>query len=42
MPRRPRVPNSVCDKAEEIKEQYDYNSLGEAIRHMCQAGGYDV
>jgi hypothetical protein len=38
-----RVPNSVRDKAEDVKKEYDYPSLGEAIRHMCQSTeSYDV
>jgi len=37
-----RVPESVREKAREVQDEYDYPSLGEAIRHMCQDGGYDV
>jgi hypothetical protein len=37
-----RVPEPVYEKAEEVKEIHDYASLGEAIRHMCREGGYDV
>lgn len=37
-----RVPTSVLDKAGELKEEYDYASIGEAIRHMCREAGYDV
>jgi len=37
-----RVPDSVRDSAKDVKEEYDYPSIGEAIRHMCRKGGYDV
>jgi hypothetical protein len=37
-----RVPDSVREQAEDVKDEYEYPSLGEAIRHMCQEGGYDV
>jgi hypothetical protein len=37
-----RVPASVHDAAEEIREEYDYPTLGEALRHMIREGGYDV
>jgi len=37
-----KVPGPVYQKAKELKQKYDYPSLGEAIRHMCQEGGYDV
>ena len=42
MAKRPRLPESVIKTAEQVKDEYDYPSLGEAIRHMCQEGGYDV
>lgn len=37
-----RVPDPVHEKAKEIKDMHDYSTLGEAIRHMCREGGYDV
>ena len=37
-----RVPDPVHEKAQEIKEMHDYANLGEAIRHMCREGDYDV
>lgn len=37
-----KVPDPVHEKAKEIKELHDYASLGEAVRHMCREGGYDV
>jgi hypothetical protein len=37
-----RVPDTVSEKAQELKENRDFASIGEAIRHMCQEGGYDV
>jgi len=33
-----RVPNSVRERAKDVKDEYDYPSIGEAIRHMCQSG----
>ena len=37
-----KVPVPVYEKAKELKEMHDYASIGEAIRHMCREGGYDV
>lgn len=37
-----KVPDPVYEQANGIKEMHDYASLGEAIRHMCREGGYDV
>lgn len=37
-----RIPNTVYEVAHNVKEEHDYPSLGEAIRHMCREGGYDV
>lgn len=38
-----RVPDAVLDRARDIRDEYDYPSIGEAIRHMCQSGeAYDV
>ena len=37
-----RIPNTVYDKAVEVKDEHDFVSLGEALRHMCQEGGYNV
>lgn len=42
MARRPVIPDSVCREAEKVKEEYEYGSLGEAIRHMVREGDYDV
>lgn len=36
------VPNTVYNTAKDVKDDRDFSSLGEAIRHMCQEGGYDV
>jgi len=36
------VPNTVYDTAKDVKQERDFSSLGEAIRHMAQEGGYDV
>jgi len=37
-----RLPDSVYEEAERVKAEYDYPSIGEAVRHMCRDGGYDV
>lgn len=39
---RPRLPGPVVEKAKQLKEEKEFASLGEAIRHMCQEGGFDV
>lgn len=41
MTKRVVVPDTVYEAAEELAEERDM-TLKEAIRHMCQAGGYDV
>lgn len=37
-----RVPTPVLERARDVKDEYSYPTIGEAIRHMCQEGGYDV
>lgn len=37
-----RVPTTVDARADELMDEYDFASKGEAIRHMCRNGGYDV
>jgi len=37
-----RLPQTVYDRAEEIQDEYDYPSLGEAVRHVFQDAGNDV
>lgn len=37
-----RIPDPVVKRAGEVQEEYGYPSVGEAIRHMCQEGEYDV
>jgi hypothetical protein len=37
-----RIPYRVYDQAEDVQDEYGYPSIGEAIRHMCKEGGYDV
>jgi len=37
-----RVPQTVYEEAERLREEEDYATLGEAIRSMCKDGGYDV
>lgn len=42
MARRPKIPDSVCEAAEDVREEHEYSSLGDAIRHMVREAGYDV
>lgn len=42
MPQQQLVPDPVANKAKELVEQRDFSTIGEAIRHMCREGGYDV
>jgi len=37
-----RLPETVRSKAKELKEERDFPTLGEAVRHMCREGDYDV
>jgi len=37
-----RVPDTVSERARTLVDERDFASIGEAIRHMCQEGGYDV
>jgi hypothetical protein len=37
-----RIPNSVAEQARKLKDEQDFATLGEAIRHMCQEGDYEV
>lgn len=37
-----RVPDTVYEEAKRVQTELDFASIGEAIRHMCQEGGYDV
>jgi len=37
-----RVPDTVADQADELQEEFDYQTKGEAIRHMCREGEWDV
>lgn len=37
-----RVPERLKHKAETVQEENDFATIGEAVRHMCQSGGYDV
>lgn len=41
-PRKPRLPDTLCKKAEDVKDEYEYGSIAEAIRHMVREAGYDV
>jgi len=37
-----RIPMTVYVQADALKDEYGYASIGEAIRHMCVHGDYDV
>ena len=37
-----RVPNAVFEVAQQVQDEHDYPTIGEAIRHMVREGGYDV
>jgi hypothetical protein len=37
-----RVPKRVYEKATTLQDERDFATIGEAIRHMAQEGGYDV
>lgn len=37
-----RIPETVVEEAEQVKEDRDFSSIGEAIRYMCREGGFDV
>lgn len=37
-----RVPDTVYQEAVRLQDERGFASLGEAVRHMCQEGGYDV
>jgi len=40
--KRPVLPDPVLDCAEDVEDEYDYRSTGEAIRHVFKEAGYDV
>lgn len=42
MPHRPVVSERLYEKADEVCDEYDLSSIGEALRHMAREGGYDV
>ena len=42
MSKHVRIPTTVYETAKQVQAERDYPTLGEAIRHMCQEGGYDV
>lgn len=42
MSQRVVVPDTVYEQAIELKAKRDMSSIKEAIRYMCQDGGYDV
>lgn len=42
MTQQVRVPDTVYEKAEQLKEERDYPTIGEAIRYMCREGEFDV
>jgi len=42
MGRRPTLPRPVYEQAEEIQDEFEYPTVGEAVRHVFQEAGYDV
>lgn len=41
MGKRPRLPEPVEQELAQIKDEYDYPSLGEAVRHVMKEAGYE-
>jgi hypothetical protein len=37
-----RVPQPVYQTASDVKDEYDYPSIGEAVRHVFREADYDV
>ena len=37
-----KILEPVHSAAQGVQEEHDYTTLGEAIRHMCRRGDYDV
>jgi len=37
-----RIPDSVYERASDVQDEYGYQTIGEAIRHMCRDGDHDV
>jgi len=37
-----RIPDPVYREAEQVKDEREFSSIGEAIRYMVREGGYDV
>ena len=37
-----RVPEPVKQEAERLVEDRKFATIGEAVRHMCREGGFDV
>lgn len=42
MAKRPRIRDPVAETLEEIKAEYEYGSMDEAISHALREAGYDV
>jgi len=42
MTRAVKLPEPVVQRAEELVEERDFATIGEAIRYMCQQGGFEV
>jgi len=42
MAHRPHIPDPVYEKADELCDERDFTSIGEAIRFMAQEGDFDV
>lgn len=37
-----KLPDTVYDEASRLKEEEEFSSLGDAIRHVFVEAGYDV
>jgi len=42
MTRAVKLPEPVVQRAEGLVEERDFATIGEAIRYMCQQGGFEV
>lgn len=37
-----RLPDTVAERAKDIRDERDFPSVGEAVRHVFQEAGHDV
>jgi hypothetical protein len=42
MVKQAKLPEPVHDRAMELKEEEEFSSIGDAIRHVFTEAGYDV